>query len=214
MGQQPIRLYSRYRNSAGQRARIALGLKGVDYEYVPMGDWHAPEYTRLNPQGLLPALEVDGRVFGQSTAIIEWLEQTVPEPSLLPDDPLDGIAARGFAQYIACEIHPIHNHRVRDHLMDVEGWSEEKTMVWYEHWVTSGLAMLETMLQRRPSATQFCYGDRPTLADIYLIPMLYNARVYGFDLARFPLILGIDAASAGIPAFQAARPENQPDFPG
>lgn len=209
-----IKLYSRYRNSAGQRVRIALNLKGIEYEYVAVDDWRSDDYGHINPQRLLPALEIDGQVFGQSTAIIEWLEETYPTPSLLPDQPKTRIAARSFAQYIACEIHPIHNHRVRDYLTDEEGWPEKKSMDWYEHWVTQGLATLETVLESRPDKTPFCFADRPTVADIYLVPVLYNARWFNFPLNRFPLILGIDNACAAISAFRDAAPENQPDFPG
>lgn len=209
-----LTLYSRYRNSAGQRVRIALNLKGVPYRYVAVDDWRGEDYRRLNPQRLLPAMEIDGEIFGQSTALIDWLEETYPTPSILPADPKARLAARSFSQYIACEIHPIHNHRVRDHLMDADGWSEAKTMDWYRHWVTEGLKTLEAMLERRPVATRFCYGDAPTVADIYLVPLLGNARWFKFPIDGFPLILGIDAACAELDAFRKATPQFQPDFPG
>ena len=199
-----LKLYSRYRNSAGQRVRTTLNLKKVPYEYVAVENMQSVAYQRINPQRLLPAIEIDGRVFSQSTAIIDWLERTYPK------DRMDAIS---FSQFIACEIHPIHNHRVRDHLTDNEGWSEEQSMAWYAHWITEGLTTLETMLEKRARKTAFCFGDKPTVADIYLVPVLFNARWYGFPLDKFPLILEIDAACAGLEAFRLAGPEMQPDFP-
>ena len=208
-----IKLYSRYRNSAGQRVRTVLNLKNVLFEYVAVDDMRSDAYRRINPQGLLPALEIDGEVFGQSTAIIDWLERAYPEPSVYPADAKDRMRAIAFAQYIACEIHPIHNHRVRDYLTGAEGWSEEKSMDWYRHWVTGGLAVLETMLRQRKRATPFCYGDRPSIADIYLVPVLFNARWYGFPLDDFPLIQGIERTCSAVDAFRKAAPEMQPDYP-
>lgn len=209
-----LKLYSRYRNSAGQRVRIALNLKGVDYEYVAVEEMRSDAYRKINPQGLLPALDIGGRIVGQSTAIIEWLEETYPEPSLFPADPIDRMTARSIAQFIACEIHPIHNHRVRDHLMDAEGWSEEKTMEWYAHWIAKGLTTIETMLRQRPADSTFCVGETPTVADLYLIPVLGNARWFGFPLDDYPLILRVDAACGKLDAFRKAMPDAQPDFPG
>jgi len=209
-----IKLYSRYRNSAGQRVRIVLNLKGVPYQYMAVDDMRSDAYRRVNPQGLLPAVEIDGEVFGQSTAIIDWLERTYPEPSVYPDDPKDRMRAIAFAQFVACEIHPIHNHRVRDYLTGEEGWSEDKSMAWYAHWISTGLATLETMLRQRPRKTAFCFGDSPSIADIYLVPVLFNARWYGFPLDDFPLIRGIDAACEQLEAFRLADPEMQPDYPG
>jgi maleylacetoacetate isomerase len=209
-----LKLYSRFRNSAGQRVRITLNLKNVPYDYIAVDDMRTEAYRRVNPQGLLPALEIDGRVFGQSTAIIDWLERSYPDPSVYPDDPKDRMDAISFSQFIACEIHPIHNHRVRDHLTESDGWSEEKSMAWYAHWVTEGLGTLETMLRNRARKTAFCFGAAPTIADIYLVPVLFNARFYGFSLDRFPLIVGIDEACGALVAFQRASPEQQPDYPG
>jgi len=207
-----LKLYSRYRNSAGQRVRTALNLKGVPYEYVAVEDMRTDAYRRINPQGLLPAIEIDGRIYGQSTALVEWLEETYPAPSILPADPEDRLSARSFSQYIACEIHPIHNHRVRDYLTGEEGWSEDKSMQWYEHWIVKGLATLEEMLARRPAPSVFCFGDTPSVADIYLVPVLCNARWFGFPIDGFPRLLEVDAACRRLDAFQAAMPENQPDY--
>ncbi len=209
-----LKLYSRYRNSAGQRVRITLNLKGIDYEYVAVDDMRTEAYRKINPQGLLPALDIDGTIVGQSTAIIDWLEETYPTPSILPHDPMERMTARSIAQFIACEIHPIHNHRVRDHLVEVEGWSEEKTMEWYAHWIDKGLTTVETMLAQRKKQTTFCVGDAPTIADIYLVPVLGNARWFGFPLDAYPRVLAADAACAELDAFRLAMPEAQPDFPG
>ncbi len=209
-----MKLYSRYRNSAGQRVRIALNLKGLAYDYVAVENMRTEAFRRINPQGLLPTLDIDGRIVGQSTAIIEWLEETQPTPSLFPDDPMDRMAARSFAQFVACEIHPIHNHRVRDHLIDAAGWSEDQTMAWYEHWIVRGLATLEAMLAERPVETTFCYGDRPSVADIYLVPVIGNARWFGFDVSRFEQVLGVVAVCERLDAFRDAAPDQQPDFPG
>ncbi len=209
-----IKLYSRYRNSAGQRVRTTMNLKKVPYDYIAVENMQSDDYQRINPQRLLPAIEIDGRVFSQSTAIIDWLERTYPDPSVFPEDPKDRMDAISFAQFIASEIHAIHNHRVRDHLTDHEGWSEEQSMAWYAHWITAGLTTLETMLQQRPHKTTFCYGESPSVADIYLVPVLFNARWYGFPLDKFPLILEIDAACAELEAFRLAGPEMQPDYPG
>lgn len=208
-----IKLYSRYRNSAGQRVRTTLNLKNIPYEYVAVEDMRSEAYRRINPQGLLPAMEIDGEIFGQSTALVEWLDETYPTPSIFPKDQKAKIAARSFSQFIACEIHPIHNHRVRDFLVDNEGWTEEKSMKWYEHWVMEGFATLESVLRRRRLATTYCFGETPSIADIYLVPVVGNARWFGFSLDRFPLIQEIDAACGRLDAFQKAMPKNQPDFP-
>ncbi|MEQ9558351.1 MAG: maleylacetoacetate isomerase [Rhodospirillales bacterium] len=209
-----IKLYSRYRNSAGQRVRTTLNLKNVPYEYIAVENMQSDDYQRINPQRLLPAIEIDGRIFSQSTAIIDWLERTYPDPSVFPEDPKDRMDAISFSQFIACEIHPIHNHRVRDYLTDGEGWSEDKSMAWYAHWISAGLTTLETMLRQRPRQMTFCYGDSPSVADIYLVPVLFNARWYGFPLDKFPLILGVEAACSDLEAFRLAGPEMQPDYPG
>lgn len=209
-----IKLYSRYRNSAGQRVRTTLNLKGVPYEYIAVDDPRAGPYRQLNLQGLLPAIEFDGIVVGQSTALVEWLEETYPTPSIFPADPMAKLAARSFSQFIACEIHPIHNHRVRDFLTEREGWSETKSMAWYEHWITEGLSILEKILERRSPETAFCFGDVPSIADIYLVPVVGNARWFGFPIGRFKRILNIVGSCEKIEAFRKAMPDAQPDYPG
>lgn len=208
-----IKLYSRYRNSAGQRVRTTLNLKGVPYEYIAVDDMRTESYRRINPQGLLPAIEIDGNIYGQSTAIVEWLEETCPTPSIFPADPMTRLAARSFSQFIACEIHPVHNHRVRDFLIRREGWSENKSMAWYGHWIAEGLSTLEEILERRSPATDFCFGDEPSIADIYLVPVVGNARWFGFPIGRFKRILNIVSSCEKIEAFRKAMPDAQPDYP-
>ncbi len=209
-----IKLYSRYRNSAGQRVRITLNLKGVPYEYIAVEDMRTESYRRKNPQGLLPAIEIDGNIFGQSSAIVEWLEEAYPTPSIFPENSMARLAARSFSQFIACEVHPIHNHRVRDFLTDREGWSETKSMAWYEHWILEGLSTLEDILEKRSRETEFCFGDEPSIADIYLVPVVGNARWFGFPIDRFGNILQIFESCGRIEAFRKAMPDAQPDFPG
>lgn len=208
-----MKLYSRYRNSAGQRVRITLNLKGVPYQYIAVEDMRSDTYKKINPQGLLPAIEIDGQIVGQSTAIIEWLEEAYPTPSIFPENPIERMAARSFAQFIACEIHPIHNHRVRDFLTDEEGWTEEKSMGWYQHWIVEGLGMLETLLNKRPLQTPFCFGETPSIADIYLVPVIGNARWFGFPIDQFRTVLEIVNNCERVEAFQDAAPDHQPDFP-
>lgn len=208
-----LTLYTRYRNSAGQRVRIALNLKELDYRYVPIGDIDPADYAKLNPQRLIPTLVMDGEVLTQSTAIVELLEELVPEPSLLPEDPIPRARARSFAQAIACEIHPINNHRVRGFLEREHGWSNAQSMDWYRHWLAEGFADLEAMLERRTDSTLYCFSDEPSIADLYLVPQVFNARLFDLDMSAFPLCDAIDRHCATHPAFAAAAPENQPDYP-
>ena len=209
-----LRLYTRYQNSAGQRIRIALGLKGIAYEYVPVTSVSAPEFLSVNPQGLMPALEIDGHVIGQSLAIFELLEELFPEPSLLPPDPFLKAEARSFALAISADLHPINNNRIRRYLKDRMGQPEEAVLTWYRHWVAVSFTALETLLARRAQPFDFCFGEAPGIADICLVPQMDNARRFDCDLAPYPLLVSIDAACRQIPAFADAAPEHQPDYPG
>ena len=207
-----IKLYSYHRNSAGERVRISLNLKGVPYAYVSapaLGD----AYRAINPQGLMPALDVDGRILVQSTAILEYLEERWPEPRLLPADPLLRAEARGFAQVIACEIHPLTVVRARKFLRSDLDADESEVDLWTGHWMGEGLATLEALLGRRPQAWPFCFGEQAGWADLYLIPQLRTARRLGTDLAPYPLLLDVEARCIDHDAFRRARPEHQPDFP-
>jgi len=210
-----LKLYSYFRSSAAYRCRIALNLKGLAYETAPVhlvkdgGQHNAPAYRALNPQGLVPALEHDGRVITQSLAIIEYLDEIHPEPPLLPGDAELRAKIRAFALAIACDIHPINNLRVLNYLKGPMGQEQAAADRWYRHWVETGLAACERLLPKRES--RFCFGDQPTLADACLIPQIYNARRFNCDLAAMPRLVAIDAAARALPAFAKAAPEAQPD---
>jgi maleylacetoacetate isomerase len=208
-----MRLYSMHRNSAGWRVRIALALKGVAYDYVSTRSLAAGEYSSINPQGLMPALEIDGRIVAQSGAILELIEELHPSPPLLPADPIARAEVRAFSQLIAADLHPLNNNRVRKYLADPIGAAPEAIAEWYRHWCAVGLASLEETLRRR-SESRFCFGDTPSFADLHLVPQLYNCRRAGCDLAPYPRLLAIDAACREIEAFREAAPEAMPDYTG
>lgn len=212
-----IKLYSRYRNSAGQRVRIALNIKNIDYEYisVPLDGGVPTSYRKkINPQGLLPSLVINDDVITQSTAQIEFLEENFSGPSLFPDDPIDRAHSRAFSQIIACEIHPVIGPKIQRHLIEKHKLDNEEILNWYQRWMYHGFDTLEELLSRRVKATQFCYDDKPTVADIYLIPQLINARLVKMDLQKYPGLLKIDELCRTKPEFQNSMPENQPDYPG
>lgn len=216
-----MKLYSYFRSSASYRVRIALNLKGLPYETVPVhllkngGQQFAPEYRALNPDALVPALIDDsGGAAGaltQSLAIIEYLEETHPEPPLLPQSPLDRAYVRGIALSIACDIHPLNNLRVLRYLVRNLKVSEEKKDAWYRHWCEQGLAALETVLARDRRVGLFCYGDAPTLADCCLVPQIANAQRLNCDLSSMPTLIRINDACLALDAFINAAPANQPD---
>lgn len=207
-----LRLYSMDFNSAGQRVRTALHLKGLDFEYVSIKKLGWDAYRKVNPQGLAPTLDVDGRLFAQSTAILEFIEEQWADPPLLPADPVERAQCRAFAQHIACDMHPLHVSRVRNHLMTAFGATEAQTHDWYRHWMTTGLAALEEDLRRRAPKGNFCFGERPTMADLYLVPQVMNGRRYRTDLTPFPRVVAVDEACRALPAFQAGMPERQSDY--
>jgi maleylpyruvate isomerase len=212
-----MQLYSYFRSSAAYRVRIALNLKGLTYDYVPVhllkdgGQQFKPEYTRLNPQALVPTL-VDGpATLTQSLAIVEYLDETHPEPPLLAATALGRARVRELAQSIACDIHPLNNLRVLRYLKRELDVPDEKRDAWYRHWVETGLLALERMLADSPDTAAYCHGDTPTLADICLVPQVFNARRLKCDLSAMPTIVRIDAACRALPAFIQAAPEHQPD---
>ena len=212
-----LQLYSRYRNSAGQRVRTALEIKGVAYEYIPvvLDGGAPPDYIeQVNPQGLLPSLVVDGEVVTQSTAIIEFIEETFDGPSLLPDDPIARARSRAFAQVIACEIHAVIGPKLRRKFVAEHGGDKTYALDWYKHWMHHGFETLEALLRRRKVATPFCYDEKPTVGDIYLVPQFVNARRVKMDLSAYPLLLDLDERCRALPAFDRAMPFNQPDWPG
>lgn len=204
-----------FRSSAAWRCRIAFGLKGLAPDFTAVhlrkGEQRAAGFKALAPQGLVPALEVDGRVLTQSLAILEWLEETHPTPALLPQDPFDRAEVRAFALAIACDIHPINNLRVLGYLKDPLGRSQDEVDGWYRHWCREGLAPLEAIAARHGGRGRFAFGDAPGLADVCLVPQLANARRFGTDLSAYPRLLAIEAACDEIEAFRAARPDRQPD---
>jgi len=207
-----MRLYEYWRSSAAYRVRIALNMKGLAYEPVPIdlrqGAQRSEAYRARNPQGLVPYLE-DGDVgIGQSLAIMEYLDERYPEPPLLPGDAAARAWVRALALAIACEIHPLNNSRVLQYL-EQRGDSEADRLAWYRHWIGQGFAPIEAVLAGR--GDPFCFGERATLADVCLVPQVYNARRYGCDLEPSPTIRAIDARCRAIEAFARAAPELQPD---
>ncbi len=210
-------LYGYFRSSAAFRARIALNLKGIvpEMRFVHLlkdgGAQHSAEYRGLNPQELIPALVHDGHLITQSLAIIEYLDEIVPAPPLLPKDALGRARVREIAYAIACDIHPINNLRVNQHIAKTFGATPEQQAEWQRHWITTGFAALETMLATSPRTGAFCHGDTPTLADICLVPQCANAKRVKLDFAPFPTIARIEAHALKHPAFDAALPANQPD---
>jgi maleylacetoacetate isomerase len=213
-----LKLYSYWRSSAAYRVRIALNLKGLNYEIEPVhlvrdgGEQHSAEYRKVNPQELVPTL-VDGRrVIRQSVAIIEYLDETYDgEIKLLPPTARDRARVRALAMHVACDIHPLNNTRVMKYLERELGADEAMRKHWIRHWIEEGFASFEELVARHPSTGQFCEGDTPTLADICLVPQVYNARRFGVDLSPYPTIEAIVAACMELDAFERARPENQPD---
>ncbi len=212
-----MKLHTYFRSSAAYRVRIALNLKGLAYDSVPVhllragGEQRQPDYLALNPAGLVPTLEDDGAVLAQSLAIIEYLEETRPAVALLPGPALERARVRAIAQAIACDIHPLNNLRVLKYLKHELGVSVERKNAWYRHWVDVGLAAVEAMLANDPRTGAFCHGDTPTLADCCLVPQVFNARRFDCDLTALPTVLRIVERCEALEAFRLAAPEFQPD---
>ncbi|NOV23292.1 maleylacetoacetate isomerase [Cupriavidus necator] len=212
-----LKLYSYFRSSASYRVRIALELKGLSYDYVPVhlikegGQQLKPEFRAVNPDGLVPALADGEHVLQQSLAIIEYLDEVHPEPKLLPGTALDRAYVRGLAQEIACEIHPLNNLRVLKYLKHTVGVTDEVKDAWYRHWIELGFASLQANLERNGKAGRFCFGDTPTLADLCLVPQVFNAQRFNIDVTRYPAIAKVFESCMALPAFQKAEPKSQPD---
>lgn len=212
-----MRFHGYFRSSSAYRCRIGFNLKGLDYEFEPVhlksGAQRGAGYTALNPQALVPALETDGGdVLIQSLAILEWLDETHPETPILSRDPLTRAKERGFAQVIACEVHPLQNLRVLNYLTGTLGADEKQKAAWLTHWLRAGLETCEALLARREEATPFCYGEAPGIADICLVPQVFSARRFDVDISDLERVLAVDAACAKLDAFDRAHPKNQPDF--
>jgi maleylacetoacetate isomerase len=207
-----MRLLSRWQNSAGERVRIALHLKGIPFAYVPVSSLAPGEYARLNPQGLLPALDIGGRIIAQSSAILDYLEETYPQPALLPADPVVRAEARAFAAHIASEMHSLSVQRVRRFLQSGMGADDDKVATWVNHWLALGLNALEETLRRRPIQSPFCFSADPGWADLHLVPQLSAARRLGIDLSGYTLLLETEERCNELGAFRLARPEAQIDY--
>lgn len=210
-----LKLYNFFRNSAGHRVRIALHLKGLDFEYMSVdlraGRQRDESYRKLNPLGLVPALEHDGRVITQSAAIIEYLNELRPEPLLLPKDPIARARSRAFAYTIAGEIHPLNNIRIHKFMSEGLELTQAQRDRWFFQWNKRGFEALEATLAAVPR-TDFAFANHPTIADIFLFPQYYNLRRAKFDLAPYPRLGEVVARCEALPAFQKAAPEAQPDY--
>jgi maleylacetoacetate isomerase len=212
-----MRLYDYFRSSAAYRVRIALNFKGIapddrTFVHLRMGNQRAQDYLALNPQGLVPALELDDhRVLTQSLAIVEYLDEKYREPPLLPATAEGRARVRSIALAIACEIHPLNNLRVLNYLIGTLGATDEQKNGWYKYWIDVGFEALERRLASDDDAGTFCHGETPTLADVCLVPQLANARRFKIDLTPYPTLTRIEAASNALPAFAQAAPSRQPD---
>ena len=213
-----MKLYSYYRSSASFRVRIALALKGIDYEYAAVhlikegGQQFAPAFRALNPASMVPVLETDqGAVLTQSLAIVEYLDEVFPQPPLLPGDPVGRARVRALALAIACEIHPLNVPRVLKHLGSAFGADENGKNAWYRHWVETGLATVEAMLAEDPRTGACCHGDTPTLADVVLVPQIFNAQRFKARVDHVPTVMRIHEHCMTLPAFANAAPAAQPD---
>lgn len=210
-----IKLYTLFRSSAAYRVRIALNLKKLEYVSIPKalarGEHRTAEYLAVNPQGLIPAVEMNGVVLSQSLAIIEYLDERHPTPPLLPKAALARAQVRSLALAVACDIHPLNNLRVLNYLRDQLGQGDEGVSAWYRHWINEGFKGLETELTRYSAHLRYCYGDEVSLADVCLVPQVFNARRFNVDLMPYPTISSIATHLEALPEFAAARPEAQPD---
>ncbi len=204
-------LHDYFRSSAAYRVRIALALKGVDYDHrivnLAHGDQQLAEFRARNPQGLIPCLEIDGHVLTQSLAICDYLDASYDQAPFVPKDPATRSHVLALALTVACDIHPINNLRILKYLTGQLGVDDSAKDAWYRHWVSEGLAALEALAA--PRAGAYLYGDSPTLADICLIPQLYNARRFAVALAPFPTLLRVEETASAHPAFAAAHPDRQ-----
>lgn len=203
--------YDYFRSSASYRVRIALGLKGLapgDTRIVDLrsGAQNGPDYKRIEPSGLVPAFRFGEQTFGQSIAMIEWLDAQYPDPRLIPDNPLAALAVREIALTIACDIHPLNNLRILKYLTGQLSASEEAKLEWYRHWICAGFDTLEALIAPHQSKGPFCFGASVSMADVCLVPQVYNARRFEVDLSAYPAICAVDAHCNNLPAFKDAYP--------
>ena len=209
-----MKLYTYFRSSAAFRVRIALNLKGLEYEpvfvHLARGEHRKPEYAAVDPQALLPTLVDGGQTLSQSLAIMEYLEENYPQPALLPKDAPGRARVRSLSLLVACEIHPLNNLRTLQHLKRALGQTEDQINTWYRHWIADGFAKLEADLARGGSG-RFCHGDSPTMADCCLVPQVFNAQRYKSDLTPYPTAMRIFDTCMSLEAFDRAQPSKQPD---
>lgn len=213
----PIKLYGYFRSSASYRVRAALNLKNVDYKqtfvHLRKGEQFDKKYVKLNPQEQLPTLVTEqGDVLVQSPAILEWLDEQYPWPALLPKEPLDRQRVRALAAVIGCDVHPIDNLRVLKYVTGELDASQEKLAAWFNHWITLGFNGFEAMLADDARTGDFCHGDAPSMADVYLVPQVFNSKRFGLSLDPWPNIARIYENCNALPAFDDAKPQNQPDW--
>jgi maleylacetoacetate isomerase len=210
-----LKLYGYFRSSASYRVRIALAMKGLDYEqasiHLAKGRQYSPEFSEVSPQNLVPVLEHDGRRLYQSLAIINYLDEKFPQPPLLPIDAVERNRVRSLALISACEIHPLNNTRVLAYLTETLKLTDEQKTGWYHHWVTVGFMALEKRLATENETGKFCHGDTPGFADITLVPQVANANRFKVDLDPFPVIRRINENCLALEPFKKAMPQNQPD---
>jgi maleylpyruvate isomerase len=210
-----LKLYGYFRSSAAFRVRIGLNLKGLAYEqttiHLRRGEQRTPFFLDLNPQGLVPALVDDATILTQSLAILEYLDETRPTPPLLPPDAAGRARVRALAQIVACDIHPINNLRILDHLRERLGQDDAGIGRWYNHWIAEGFAAMERDVAIDSATGRFLHGDQPSLADICLVPQIFNARRYALDMEPYPTLRRVFDACMALPAFDLAQPDKQPD---
>ena len=208
-----MKLYNYYRSTASYRVRIALNYKNINYELLPVhlvdngGEQHRDSYLELNPQGLVPTLDENGRILSQSLAIIEYLEEICPTPPILPQNPLGRGQVRSLAMIIACDMHPLNNLRVLQQLKLQFQATDQQTNEWYHHWLQLGFNAIEERLKKLPRKNNVCYGNDISLADICLIPQVYNAKRFNFPMTNYPIINKINEYCSTIGAFMDASPE-------
>jgi maleylacetoacetate isomerase len=206
-----VKLYTYFRSSAAYRVRIALNLKGVSYEAVPVnllkGEQKAQSYREVNPQGRVPSLDLGATVLTQSPALLEYLDEVYPEPPLLPLGAVQRAKVRAVASIVACDIHPLNNSGTLAYLKNRFGQDQEAVNAWYGHWVREGFDTIERLIEPGP----YAFGNRVTLADLYIVPQVFNARRFDISLDAYPKIAAVDAACAGLEAFRNAAPGSQPD---
>ncbi len=213
-----MKLYNFFRSGTSHRLRIALNLKGLTYDYVTVdlrtGQHLGAAFKAINPQGMVPALIDDDKVFTQSPAIIEWLEERYPTPALLPKDLDDRARVRALAAIVGCDVHPINNRRILEKLRHDLGADEAAVLRWCATWIEAGFDSIEALLAADPRRGDFCFGNSPTLADVYLIPQVESARRFKVDMGRWPRVQAIDAACGKLGVFREAVPGAQPDAAG